>query len=134
MAAVGPNSTLTDTLPPGASVSGRNGWATGNCTVGGATSMPVIVSGALPTLVITRVLGALAVRTTWLPKSRAAGLTLMTGAVPLPLSATACGAPAASLPMLSVALRVPGAVGAKVAVTGTEPPAGTTTGMAGPLT
>jgi hypothetical protein len=54
-----------------------------------------------------------------------AGVTLITGAIPLPESATIEGLPAASLAMLKLALLAPRLVGLKVRVIVQLPPTGT---------
>ncbi len=60
-----------------------------------------------------------------MPKLRLVGEKLTAGAVPVPLRPTVCGLPAALSLMLSVAFRVPVAVGVKVALIEQLPPAAT---------
>jgi hypothetical protein len=56
----------------------------------------LIDSGAVPVFVTVTLCGALVVPTPWDPKLTVDGDTCTAGAVPVPLSATACGLPAAS--------------------------------------
>ncbi len=60
-----------------------------------------------------------------MPKLRLVGERLTAGAVPVPLRPTVCGLPAALSLMLSVALRVPVAVGVKVTLIEQLAPAAT---------
>jgi hypothetical protein len=80
--------------------------------------LPLKVSGALPVFVTVTVIGELGIPTGTTPKRSDSVESVTAGAgadVPVPLKATVCGLPAKSLPAtLSVALRAPVAVGAKV--------------------
>src|SRR5437016_4379530 len=75
-----------------------------------------IESGALPVSFRVDVCVALVVPTSWEANVRLAGVRVAAGAagVPVPLSATVCGLPAASSLMLTVAFRPPWSVGVKV--------------------
>jgi hypothetical protein len=73
------------------------------------------VSGAVPVLV--SVTGSVAVVPSGVPgKVSVVGARLTAGAVPVPLSATCCGDPAALSAMLSVAVSEPAAAGLKLTV------------------
>jgi hypothetical protein len=50
----------------------------------------------------------------WLPKSMAVGASVTPGAIPVPLRATVCGPPGASSAMLTLAVRLPVALGVNV--------------------
>ncbi|HET7440144.1 MAG TPA: hypothetical protein VFJ47_02495 [Terriglobales bacterium] len=71
--------------------------------------MPVIVNVVVPTFVNVTVLAALLVPTVTEPKLRLVGESF--AVVPIPLSGTFCGLPAALSVTLKAAVRVPGAVG-----------------------
>jgi len=88
------------------------------------SAAPLIVSVVEPPLVRVTTRGALAVLTAWFPNASDVGETV-TGPLllPLPESGTVCGLPGALLAMLSVAERVPAAVGVKVTVIVHEAPA-----------
>ncbi len=77
---------------------------------------PVIVRGTVPLLVIVADCAALVVPTRCDPKGIVVGVNVTAGAAatPVPVSATACGLPGASSVTVTVAVRVPDAVGAKV--------------------
>jgi hypothetical protein len=81
--------------------------------------LPVIVSlvrfrVALPVLVNVTGCGELEVPTVWLPNERLVGDTLTTGAVPFPERATVWGLLGSESVRVTVALRLPLAVGLKV--------------------
>src|SRR5437660_901588 len=87
-------------------------------------AMLLMVRAALPLLVSVTAWAALVVLTCWLPKLRLVGLKLTPGAlVPLPLKATVCGLPLALSVILTLALRVPVAVGVNVTLMVQEAPA-----------
>ena len=75
-----------------------------------------IASGALPVSLRVDVWVGLVVPTSWDANDRLAGVRVAAGAagVPVPLSATVCGFPAASSLTLTVARRLPWSVGVKV--------------------
>ena len=86
----------------------------------GVTETPLMTSGAAPLFVSVRLWAPLVVPTVWPLKLRLGGLMLMAGAagaMPLPLSATVIGLPAASLGMMRVVFRGPRAKGTNVIVT-----------------
>src|SRR5260221_11184998 len=75
-----------------------------------------MVRAALPLLVSVTVRTSLVVLTCWCPKLKLVGLRLTAGAdavVPLPLKATDCGLPDALSVIITLALRLPAAVGGK---------------------
>ena len=73
------------------------------------TAMLVIVSAAVPTLVSVTLSTVLVKPTAQVPKAREVGESL--AVVPVPLSGTCCGLPAALSVMLTAALRAPAAAG-----------------------
>src|SRR6476661_8848573 len=77
--------------------------------------MLAIARGAVPVFFRTVVFAALATPTAWAPKSMLAGVGVSAGAgvAPVPDSATACGEPAASSVTVTLALRLPAALGVK---------------------
>ena len=74
-----------------------------------------INSGAAPEFVNVMFWPVPVVPTSWLPNVRLPGLRVTPGTVPVPLNATVCGAPGALSEMLRLAVRLPLAVGLKVA-------------------
>jgi hypothetical protein len=78
--------------------------------------MLLIVNGAVPVFFNVAICAALAVPTNCDPKASEDGVRLTAGAglVPSPLSASSCGLPAASSVTVTLAGRVPVAVGANV--------------------
>src|SRR2546428_801959 len=88
-----------------------------------------MLGGAVPLLVRVTVCPALVVPTRWLPSARHVAERVTAGAVPVPVSDTVCGLPAASSVMFTVAARAPGAAGVNVNVkvqladAATDPPA-----------
>ena len=78
------------------------------------TEKPVIVKLAFPVLVRVTDCAVLVVLTPWLAKVRLLAERLTAGALPVPVSATVCGLPGSESAMLTEAVRVPEAVGAKV--------------------
>jgi hypothetical protein len=84
---------------------------------------PVIVKAALPVLLRVTTLAGLVVPTAWFVNTRLAGERLTAGAMPVPIIGTLCGLPPALSEMLIPALRVPEAVGAKIALIEQEAPA-----------
>jgi len=76
--------------------------------------MPVIVSVAFPALLNVIFWTVLLDPTFTLPKLRLAGDRVTVAAVPVPVSGTDCGLPAALSTTLTLAVRVPVAVGLKV--------------------
>jgi hypothetical protein len=84
-----------------------------------------MVTGRLEPVELVSIIdwGALVVPTVWLVKVNDEGLKVTPpAAVPVPLSDTLCGDPAALSVMLSVGLQVPATVGAKVTVMVHVPP------------
>ena len=75
-------------------------------------AIPVIVNVVVPTFVSVTALAALVVPTVTEPKFKLVGESF--AVVPVPLSSTCCGLPAALSVTLTAALRVPLAVGLKV--------------------
>ena len=85
-----------------------------------------MVRAALPLLVSVTVRTSLVVLTCWCPKLKLVGLRLTAGAdavVPEPLKATDCGLPDALSVIVTLALRLPAAVGVKVTLMKQEAPA-----------
>jgi len=80
------------------------------------TTMPLIVSAAVPLFVSVIDCAALVVPIFWLPKLSEVGLSVTAGAetTPVPLRATLCGLPAALSLILTLALRTPEVDGEKV--------------------
>src|SRR6202035_3196470 len=120
-AAVGEKVALTLQLAPTAIVFGLSGQVVPGVKSAGLVPPTVtllIVSGALPLLVTVTDCDPLLVPTAWLPKARLLALRLTPGtaAAPVPFSATACGLPAALSVIDKVAVRLPVAVGVKVAL------------------
>jgi len=76
--------------------------------------MPVMLKLVVPTFVNVTVLAPLVVPMATVPKLRLVGESF--AVVPIPLRLTFCGLPAALSLTLSVALRVPDAVGLNVTV------------------
>jgi len=72
----------------------------------------VMVSEVVPTFVSVTVLAELVTQTATVPKLKVVGESL--AVVPIPLSETFCGLPAALSVTLKVALRLPDAVGLNV--------------------
>jgi hypothetical protein len=77
----------------------------------------LIANGPVPVFLTVIVLLALVVFSFCVPKARLAGERLTTGAVPVPLSATDCGDPAASSVISRLAVLLPTAVGLNVTTT-----------------
>jgi hypothetical protein len=96
-----------------------------NCPSPPATAAAEITSVVSPVFFTVTVCGVPIVPTRRLVKLTVAGVTLITGAMPLPESATIEGLPAASLAMLKLALLAPRLVGLKVRVIVQLPPTGT---------
>jgi len=113
------NRTTIVQLALGASVAGAMGHAD-VCEKSLAfvppSAMLAIASGADPVFVIVRLCGALVVSTCCDPKDSDAGEMETAGAVPVPVSATACGLPLASSLIWTAAARAPAAVGVNVAL------------------
>jgi hypothetical protein len=80
--------------------------------LGWLTVMPV--SDAFPVLLSVTVLAALVEPTFWLVKVKVFVETPAIGPLPVPLRLTVCGLPASESAILSVAVRVNGALGVKV--------------------
>jgi len=87
-----------------------------------------MLKAAFPVLLKVTLSAALVVPTFWLPNVRLVTERLAAAAVPVPVRLTVCGFPAALSEMLTVAVRVPGAVGVNVTLimqllfAATEPP------------
>ena len=81
-----------------------------------ANAMPLIVKGAVPLFVSVTDFAALVAPTSCDPKLKLAGDRLTAGAVPVPLTPTLCGLPAASSLIPTLALRLPVAAGVKLTV------------------
>ena len=115
----GVNRTTIVQLALGASVAGAIGHAD-VCEKSLAfvppSAMLAMASGAAPVFVSVRFCGALVVSTCCDPKDSDAGEMETAGAVPVPLSATACGLPLASSLIWTAAARAPVAAGVNVAV------------------
>ena len=79
--------------------------------------MPVMLSGAVPLLVIITFVTALCVLTTCVPKGTLVGARVTAEAVPVPVSGTVCGLAGASSATLMFADLAPVAVGLKVTPT-----------------
>lgn len=77
-------------------------------------AMLVIVNTVVPEFVSVVDLAALVVPTPWEAKARLVGLNVTAGLIPVPLSATLCGLPAALSVTVRVAGRLPVAVGLNV--------------------
>src|SRR5437868_4651428 len=127
--AVGVKVTLMVQLDPAVSVLGLIGqvlvWAKSPGLVP-ARLMLLMVRSAVPLFLSVTVCAALVVPVFWFPKLRLVGLKLTPGAgalIPLPLRATVWGLPLALSVMLTLALRVPIAVGVKVTLMVQEAPA-----------
>jgi hypothetical protein len=76
--------------------------------------MLVMANVALPLLVRATVCGALGVPTRWSEKLRLGGVRVTAGAMPVPVRVAVCGLLGALELMVSVPVRVPGAVAWKV--------------------
>jgi hypothetical protein len=76
--------------------------------------IPEIVIAHVPEFVNVTVRALLVVLTRWRPKDSDVGDSVATGLLPVPDNETVCGLPAALSVMLSVAARVPTAVGVNV--------------------
>jgi hypothetical protein len=74
----------------------------------------LIASGAVPLLRTVTVCAALVVPTTCDAKETLVGVSVTAGWVPVPLSETECGLPAALSVTVTAAVRLPGAEGVKV--------------------
>jgi hypothetical protein len=85
----------------------------------------VMVKVALPVLLSVTSCGALLPPRTWLPNTRLVGDKVAVGAMPVPVSGTLCGLPAALSVTLTLAVRVPLAVGVKVTLIEHDAPAAT---------
>ena len=98
-----------------------------------ATVMLVIVRAAVPLFVSVTDLAALVVPTFWAPKLRLVGFSVTAGAetVPVPESATLCGLPAALSLIVTLALRLPVAVGENVTLSVQVAPAASVLGLSG---
>jgi len=73
-----------------------------------------IVNGPVPLFVSVTVWAALAVVINWPAKVRVSGESVTTGTTPVPVRDTLCGLPVALSVMLTLAVRLPVAVGLKV--------------------
>lgn len=87
--------------------------------------MPVIVRVAFPALLRVNFCALLVDPTLTFPKERVLGDNVTVAAMPVPLRDAVCGLPLALSAMLTVAVRVPVAVGLKVTLTWQLPPATT---------
>lgn len=87
--------------------------------------MLLMVNVALPELLSVTMLGELFVPTAWLPNETLVGERPTTGAMPVPVSGMFCGLPATLSVTVMLALRVPVAVGVKVALMVQDAPAAT---------
>jgi hypothetical protein len=86
----------------------------------------VIISGAVPVLLMVTACGALVAPTGWPEKVRLTADKLTTGAgKPLPARLIVCGLPTALSAMVTEPYRLPGAVGVKVTVIAHAAPAAT---------
>jgi hypothetical protein len=73
-----------------------------------------MLKAAFPVLLRVALCAALVVPTFWLLNVKLVGERLVPAAAPVPVRLTVCGLPAALSEMLTVAVRVPVAVGLKV--------------------
>ena len=73
-----------------------------------------MLNAAFPVLLRVTLCATLVVPTFWLPNVRLVGETLVPAAAPVPVRLTVCGLPAALSEILTVAVRVPAAVGVNV--------------------
>ena len=89
------------------------------------TAMLVMVKVALPVLLSVTTFAELLVPSTWLGNTRLTGESDTAGAMPVPVSGTVCGLPPALSATLTLAVRVPLAVGVNVTLMDHEPPAAT---------
>jgi hypothetical protein len=87
--------------------------------------MLLIVRVALPVLLSVTILAGLVVPNTWLANIRLVGDRVTAGAIPVPVTGTACGLPAALSATLIFAVRVPLAVGVNATLIAQEAPAAT---------
>jgi hypothetical protein len=87
--------------------------------------MPVMVKAVVPVLFRVMVWAPLGDPTDWLLYERVEAERLVTGPLPVPVKLTVCGLPKALSVMLTEAVRLPVAVGAKVTLILQLPPAGT---------
>src|SRR5205823_4578525 len=132
--AVGVKVTLMEQLAPAAKVAGLVGQA----------FAPVLVAAKSPEAANerseerrvgkvgnARVIGALVVASSWVPKSRLVVVNPTAGAVPCQLSGTGCGLPPALSATDSVPVRAPEAVGVKVTLMEQLAPAAKVAGLVG---
>jgi len=87
--------------------------------------MLLIVSVALPVLLSVTTFAGLVVPNTWLANTRLVGERVTAGAMPVPVRGTVYGLPAALSATLTLAVRVPLAVGVKTTLIEHEAPAAT---------
>jgi hypothetical protein len=87
--------------------------------------MLAMLKAAFPVLLRITLSATLVVPTFWLPNVRLVTERLAVAAVPVPVKLTVCGLPAALSKMLTVAVRVPAAVGVNVMLIVQLPPAAT---------
>lgn len=80
-------------------------------------AMPAIVNGAVPVLHRLTICAPLVPPTIWPPKLRLAPPSATIGAMPVPVSDTICGLPAALSLMVTAPLRIPLSAGVKVTLT-----------------
>jgi hypothetical protein len=85
--------------------------------------MLAMLNGALPVLFKVTDCAGLVVPRFWLPKATLLAVRLTVGLVPVPVRLTVCGLPAALSETVSVAVRLPGAVGVNVTLMVQLPPA-----------
>src|SRR5215216_5451786 len=99
--------------------------------------MPIepIVSAAVPEFVNVTFWAGLVVPTRWLPKARLVGakVTAGAGATPVPVSASVCGVPGALSLIVTLAVRLPAAVGEKVTEIVQLAPGAIVAGLSGQL-
>jgi hypothetical protein len=134
--AVGVKLTLMLQFAPAASVDGVSGQVVVRAkspALVPVSPMLLIVSGALPLLVTVTGCDPLLVLIVWLAKVRLAGLILTAGAMPVPLSAIACGLPPASSEIERLAVRFPVPPGVKLTLMLQFAPAASVLGLNGQL-
>jgi hypothetical protein len=107
---------LTVQDPPGATVAAPP-VAAKSAPFAPESITPETVSGTVPGLDTVTVLAAEVVATSWSPKSTDAGVAVICGSAPVPVSATVTATPAALLPIVRVAVRAPVAPGVKATLT-----------------
>ena len=117
-----------------ANVAGANGQSLDNAkSPAFAPTTPTLatVNGAAPVFFNTDDCDALDEPTSCEPNAKVAGVKDTAGAAPVPVRPTLCGLPAASSPMLTLALRAPAADGLKVTATEQVAPAASVAGASG---